>query len=232
MGAATLRVLVVEDEEAIASAVSGALAVDGHAVDAVASGEEALEWAASYPYDLVILDIVLGGMSGFDVTSRLRQSGFSRPILMLTALDSVDDRVNGLDRGADDYLAKPFDLAEVSARVRALARRLTADRTPTIAVHDLEIEPASLGVLRSGKPVRLTTREYALLELLARHPGQVFSQRRLIDLLWNAGFTPESNVVEVYVRSLRRKLDDGRRDGIIETVRGAGYRMRAEGHVR
>jgi two-component system OmpR family response regulator len=227
-----LRILVVEDEQAIASAVSGALEMDGHAVDAVATGEEALEWAASYPYDLVILDVVLGGMNGFDVTSRLRQSGFSRPILMLTALDSVDDRVNGLDRGADDYLAKPFDLAEVRARVRALARRLTTDRTPTIAVHDLEIEPASLGVLRSGKPVRLTTREYALLELLARHPGQVFSQRRLIDLLWNAGFTPESNVVEVYVRSLRRKLDDGRRDGIIETVRGAGYRMRAEGHVR
>ena len=145
---------------------------------------------------------------------------------MLTALDDVADRVEGLDRGADDYLAKPFAMAELRARVRALQRRRLDDRTPTIVVHDLELEPATLGVRRGGRVIRLTAREFALLELLARHPGQLFSQDRLIEALWDADFVAESNVVEVYIRSLRRKVDDGRRDGLIETVRGSGYRIR------
>jgi DNA-binding response OmpR family regulator len=146
---------------------------------------------------------------------------------MLTALDAVSDRVSGLDHGADDYLAKPFAMAELRARVRALGRRSADDRSPRIVVHDLELDPATLGVRRADRQIRLTTREFALLELLARHPGQIFAQDRLIELLWDADFASESNIVEVYVRSLRRKIDDGRRDGLIETVRGSGYRLRA-----
>lgn len=176
----------------------------------------------------MVLDIVLGDMSGLEVCRQLRGRGYAAPILMLTALDSVDDRVAGLDSGADDYLAKPFEMAELRARVRALRRRTGPDRAPVIAVLDLELEPASLGVRRAGRSIRLTAREFALLELLARHPGQVFGQDRLIEILWDADFAAESNVVEVYIRSLRRKIDGGRRNGIIETVRGSGYRLRAD----
>ncbi len=167
-------------------------------------------------------------MNGLDVCRALRDRGFNAPILMLTARDSVGDRVAGLDSGADDYLAKPFAMDEVRARVRALRRRLTEDRAPRIAVHDLELDPSTLGVTRAGRPIRLTAREFALLELLATHPGQVFAQDRLIEALWDADFAAESNIVEVYIRSLRRKIDDGRRNGLIETVRGSGYRLRAD----
>jgi two-component system OmpR family response regulator len=220
-------VLVVEDELAIATGIRAALAAEGHAVDVVADGAEALTWAATYPYDMVLLDVILPGLDGFAVLAALRRSGFQAPILMLTALDDVTDRVTGLDHGADDYLAKPFAMAELLARVRALRRRAADDRAPRIAVQDLELDPATHGVFRGGRAVRLTAREFALLELLARHPGQIFSRDRIVEALWSADFTAESNVVEVYVRSLRRKVDDGRRDGLIETVRGAGYRLRA-----
>ncbi len=212
---------------AIADAVRVALTTDGHAVDVVGDGREALTWAATYPYDLVILDVVLPGLDGFTVCARLRERGVAAPILMLTALDGVADRVTGLDRGADDYVPKPFAMDELRARVRALRRRHVPDRAPILTVHDLELDPTTLGVRRGGRTIRLTAREFALLELLARHPGQVFSQDQLIDALWNADFAAESNIVEVYIRSLRRKLDEGRRDGLLETVRGAGYRLRA-----
>jgi DNA-binding response OmpR family regulator len=224
-----VRILVVEDESAIADAIRGGLTADGHAVDTVGDGREALDWAAAYPYELLILDVVLPTIDGFAVCGSLRGRGFNAPILMLTALDDVADRVEGLDRGADDYLAKPFAMAELRARVRALQRRRLDDRTPTIVVHDLELEPSTLGVRRAGRDIRLTAREFALLELLARHPGQLFAQDRLIDALWGADFVAESNVVEVYIRSLRRKVDDGRRNGLIQTVRGKGYRMRMVG---
>jgi two-component system OmpR family response regulator len=220
-------VLVVEDEPAIADAVRRGLQADGHAVDLVGDGREALTWAETYAYDLVILDIVLPGISGLVVCDRLRMSGYREQILMLTALDGVEHRVAGLDRGADDYLAKPFAMKELRARVRALGRRTTPERSPRIVVGDLELEPATLGVTRAGRPIRLTAREFSLLELLARHPGQIFGRERLIDTLWDAEFAAESNVVEVYIRSLRRKVDGGLRNGLIETVRGAGYRVRA-----
>ena len=223
----TLRVLVVEDEPAIADAVRVALQADGHAVDLVADGREALTWAGTYAYDLVILDIILPGLSGLVVCDRLRTSGFHEPILMLTALDGVEHRVAGLDRGADDYLVKPFAMTELRARIRALARRTAPERAPRIVVGDLELEPSTLGVTRRGQPIRLTAREFALLELLARYPGQIFGRERLIDALWDAEFAAESNVVEVYIRSLRRKVDGGRRNGLIETIRGAGYRLRS-----
>ena len=221
-----MRILVVEDEPTIADAIRGGLGVDGHAVDVVGDGAEALTWADAYPYELVILDVVLPGLDGFAVCAALRERGFNAPILMLTALDGVSDRVEGLDRGADDYLAKPFAMAELRARVRALQRRRVDDRAPLVTVHDLELDPSTLGVERGGRRIRLTSREFALLELLARHPGQVFARDRLIEALWGADFAAESNVVEVYIRSLRRKVDDGRRDGLIETIRGSGYRLR------
>lgn len=195
-------------------------------MDVVADGDAALEWAGAYPYELVILDVVLPGLNGFAVCEVLRSRGFQVPVLMLTALDAVSDRVSGLDSGADDYLAKPFAMAELRARVRALGRRTSEARSPRIIVHDLVLDPSTLGVTRGDRPIRLTAREFALLELLARHPGQIFGQDRLIDALWDADFASESNIVEVYVRSLRRKIDDGRRDGLIETIRGSGYRLR------
>jgi two-component system OmpR family response regulator len=222
-----MRILVVEDEPAIADAIRVALRDNGHAVDAVASATEALEWAAAAPYRLAILDIILGGMSGLDLCRALRKAGFHSPILMLTALGSIEDRVVGLDAGADDYLSKPFAIAELVARVRALSRRSPATTAPRIIVGELSLDPSTLGVWKAGHAVRLSAREYAFLELLARHPGQIFTQEHLLDALWDADAEIGSNIVEVYVRSLRRKLDGGRRDGLIETVRGAGYRLRA-----
>jgi DNA-binding response OmpR family regulator len=212
----------------IADATKRVLAADGHAVDIVGNGLHALDWAETYAYDLVILDIALPGLDGFATCSALRANGFASAILMVTALDDVEDRVTGLDRGADDYLAKPFSMDELRARVRALGRRRLEDRAPRIEVGDLALDPATLGVWRAGRSIRLTAREFALLELLARHPGQVFARDRLIDALWDADFAAESNVVEVYIRSLRQKVDDGRRDGLIQTVRGSGYRLRAD----
>jgi DNA-binding response OmpR family regulator len=224
-----LKILVVEDEAAIADAVKGVLGADGHAVDIERDGGRVLEWAATYPYDLVILDVILPGMNGFSVCAALRRASFAGAILMLTALDDVHDRITGLDVGADDYLAKPFSMDELRARVRALGRRRLEDRAPTIEVDDLVLDPATMAVSRSGHVIRLTAREFALLSLLARHPGQVFTRDRLIDALWDADFAAESNIVEVYIRSLRRKVDAGRRDGLIQTIRGSGYRLRASG---
>lgn len=224
-----MRILIVEDEVAIADSVKSVLMTDGHAVDAVGDGQHALDWAETYAYDLVVLDVVLPGLDGFAVCSALRTAQYAGAILMLTALDDVQDRINGLDRGADDYLAKPFSMDELRARVRALGRRRLEDRAARIVVGDLELDPATLGVWRAGRPIHLTAREFALLELLARHPGQVFGRDRLIDALWNADFAAESNIVEVYIRSLRRKVDGGKRNGLIETVRSSGYRLRAEG---
>ena len=223
-----MRILVVEDEPAIATAIRSILSSADHAVDVATDGPDALAWAATYPYDLIILDVVLPGFDGFEACARLRKLGSTMPILMLTARDEVDDRVAGLDAGADDYLAKPFAAAELLARVRALRRRVGQDRDPILQVGGLEINPATHEVSKDGRPVRLTSKEFALLEVLARNPGQVFAQQRLIDALWDADFAAQSNVVEVYIRSLRRKIDGGRRDGLIETVRGAGYRIRAD----
>ena len=223
-----MRLLVVEDEAAISTAIKSILETSGYAVDVCGDGLEALRWASTYPYDLVILDLVLPGIDGITTCRRLRDAGSRVPVLMLTALDAVDDRVTGLDAGADDYLAKPFAASELLARVRALLRRGGAENMPVIRVRDLELDPASREVRKAGRPIRLTNKEFGLLEVLARHPGHVFAQDRLIDAVWDADFAAESNVVEVYIRSLRRKIDGGRRDGDIETVRGAGYRLRAD----
>jgi DNA-binding response OmpR family regulator len=221
-----MRILCVEDDPQIGSAIRTALATEGHAVDVVGDGRSAIDWASTYPFDLVILDLVLPGMGGIAVCRELRSTGFRAPILMVTALGAVDDRVEGLDSGADDYLPKPFAMTELLARVRALLRRDAPVREPVLHVGDLEIDPATIQVRRGGQLVRLTAKEFSLLWLLARNPGQVFSRDRLLTALWDADSDPESNVVEVYIHSLRRKVDGGRRDGLIETVRGAGYRIR------
>ena len=226
-----LRILIVEDEAAIAEAVRAALGADGHAADIVGDGQVALEWAAAYPYDLAILDVILPGLDGFAVCAALRRDEFAGAILMLTALDDVQHRITGLDQGADDYLAKPFSMGELLARVRALGRRRLEVRAPRIQIGDLELDPATLGVWRAGRAIHLTAREFALLEVFARHPGQIFDRDRLIAILWDADFAAESNIVEVYIRSLRRKVDDGRRDGLIETIRGSGYRLRVGGNA-
>lgn len=223
-----MRILVVEDEPAIATAIRSILGSADYAIDLAASGPEAITWAGTYDYDLVVLDIVLPGYDGFEVCRRLRATGFAAPILMLTARDQVEDRVTGLDAGADDYLAKPFAAAELLARVRALRRRGSTPREPVLQVGRLSLDPASHEVRIGDRPVHLTAKEFALLEVLARHPGQVFAQDRLIDALWDADFAAGSNIVEVYIRSLRRKIDGGRRDGLIETIRGAGYRLRPD----
>jgi two-component system OmpR family response regulator len=223
-----MRILVVEDEPAIAAAIRTILEEAALAVDVVADGPEAITWAGAYAYDLVILDIVLPGMDGIAVCRALREGGSKTPILMLTALDAIEDRVAGLDAGADDYLAKPFAAAELLARVRALRRRGVGEAVPVLRVGDLYLDPASREVRRDGKAIKLTSKEFALLEVLARHPGQVFTQDRLIDAVWDADFAAGSNIVEVYIRSLRRKIDAGRRDGLIETIRGSGYRLRSD----
>jgi DNA-binding response OmpR family regulator len=222
-----MRILLVEDEPAIAEALRSALAAEGYAVDHAPDAAMAMDFAEVYPYDLVVLDLVLPGSSGLTVADRLRGGRGANalvPILMLTALGAVDDRVMGLDHGADDYLVKPFAMAELLARVRALRRREVSS-APIVRVADLELDPARQRVTRRGEAVHLTAREFALLEVLARDPGRIYSQERLIDAVWNAEFEASSNVVEVYIRSLRRKLDAGRRDGLIQTVRGAGYRL-------
>ena len=229
-----MRILLVEDEPAVAQAVRAALVKEGYAVDHAPNSVEALEFASVYPYDLVILDVMLPGQSGLAVARALRSGSgpnSNAPILMLTAVGAIEDRVAGLDSGADDYLVKPFAMVELLARVRALRRREIAS-APVIRVADLELEPSRQQVTRGGRAIPLTTREFALLEVLARAPGQIFSQARLIDAVWDAQFDVGSNVVEVYVSSLRRKLDDGRRNGLIRTVRGAGYQLVATTHTR
>jgi len=222
-----MRILLVEDELAVANAVRDALTSAGYAVDHAADARGALDFAAVYPYDLMVLDLILPGDSGLVIAKRVRNGRGENqnvPILMLTALGTVDDRVAGLDSGADDYLVKPFAMPELLARVRALRRRDTTS-PPLVRVADIELDPAQKRVTRRGRDVPLTAREFALLEVLAHEPGRIFSQERLIDAVWDAEFESGSNVVEVYIRSLRRKLDDGRRDGLIRTVRGAGYRL-------
>jgi DNA-binding response OmpR family regulator len=223
-----MRILIVEDEVPIADAIAATLRSRGESVDVVSDGRDALEWAASYPYDVVVLDVNLPSLDGFGVCAELRARGNSARVLMLTARDDVTDRVTGLDRGADDYITKPFAMTELLARIRALRRRQLDQPAPVLRVGRLAIDPASLAVLNGERPVNLTAREFALLEVMARHAGQVLSRDRLIEAVWGVDFTSESNLLEVYVRSLRRKLGEGMHDGCIETVRGVGYRLRSD----
>jgi two-component system OmpR family response regulator len=218
-----MRVLVVEDEPRMAGLLRRGLVEEGHAADIASEGEEAVWMVESHPYDVVVLDVMLPGITGIETCRRLRNAGVWTPVLMLTARDSVDDRVGGLDAGADDYLTKPFSLAELLARLRALARRGEVERPTELVVGDLRLDPASRRVWRGATEVQLSPKEFALLETFMRRPGQVLSRLQLLEHAWDFAYEHRSNVVDVYVRYLRQKLG---RD-LLETVRGAGYRLAA-----
>jgi two-component system, OmpR family, response regulator len=227
-----VRLLVVEDDVKMAALVRRGLAEEGAAVDVARSGEDALWMAAATPYDAVVLDVMLPGMDGFETCRRLRGDGVWTPVLLLTARDSVEDRVAGLDGGADDYLTKPFSFAELSARLRALARRGQKARPAVLQVGDLRLDPATRQAWRDDQAIDLSTKEFALLESFMRRPGEVLSRLDLLERAWDYGYENRSNVIDVYVRYLREKVDRPFGVKSIETVRGAGYRLRADGGVR
>lgn len=224
-----MRVLVVEDEPKMAALLSRGLTEEGYAVDVAADGPDGYGAVVSRPYDAVVLDVMLPGVSGFEVCRRLRDDGVWVPVLMLTARDAVGDRVAGLDGGADDYLTKPFHLPELFARLRALIRRGPLPRPTVLAVGDLRAEPASRRCWRGRTEIVLTAKEYALLEAFLRHPGKVLTRNALLEHCWDFAYESRSNVVDVHVRALREKIDRGFGVVSLETVRGCGYRLRADG---
>ncbi len=223
-----MRVLVVEDQSNVANYVKRALDEQGYAVDLARTGREALEWADVVAYDLILLDIMLPELDGITVCKRLRRQGNQAAILMLTARDTVDDRVVGLDAGADDYLVKPFDLKELLARLRALARRHTT-KSPLLKVADLTLDPRTHVVMRGESLIDLTSKEYAVLECLLRDPGRILTRTEIAESVWNFDVYNQSNIVDVYIRNLRRKIDDPHPLKLIHTVRGAGYRLTEQG---
>jgi len=224
-----MRVLIVEDEAKMAGLLRRGLEREGFAVDAIANGEEAVWKAEAVGYDAILLDLMLPGIDGLEVCRRLREAGVWSPILMLTARDAIRDRVAGLDRGADDYLTKPFSFAELLARLRALIRRGQSERPSIIEIGDLRLDPATHQVWRGKAEVELSAKEFALLETFMRRPGEVLSRFQLLEHVWDYDYENRSNVVDSYVRFLREKID--RPFGVvsIETVRGAGYRLRRDG---
>jgi two-component system, OmpR family, response regulator len=224
-----MRVLVVEDQPKMADLLGRGLRNEGFVADVTAKGEDALWMAAATEYDVLVLDVMLPGIDGFEVCRRLRGEGVATPVLMLTARDSVADRVAGLDGGADDYLTKPFSYAELLARLRALARRGTGDRQPELRAGDLCLDPAGRRVWRGEAEIGLSAKEFALLETFMRRPGEVLSRFQLLDHAWDYGYENRSNVVDAYVRLLRKKVDRPFGVESIETVRGAGYRLREDG---
>ena len=224
-----MRVLVVDDDVRMGSAIRRGLQYEGLVVDVAADGEEALRVVGAIDYDVIVLDVAMPGLDGFDTCRRLRTDGLWMPVLMLTARDAVEDRVRGLDGGADDYLTKPFSLAELTARLRALVRRGPIERPVVLEVGDLRLDPATREVRRGEAEIGLSTREFVLLETFMRRPGQVFSQTQLLEAAWDLGYEQRSNVVQVYVRYLREKIDRPFGVSSIQTVRGAGYRLRSDG---
>jgi two-component system OmpR family response regulator len=218
-----MRVLVVEDEEKVATAIARGLRHEGYAVDVAPDGEDALVCAGAYDYDAVVLDLMLPRRDGVEVCRALRTRGCRAPVLMLTALGAVDDRIRGLDAGADDYLRKPFHFGELLARLRALVRRGRSARPALVELGGLRIDPARHAVTRDGEPVALSAREFALLEYLARHPGEVITRTRLLEHVWDANYTGSTNIVDVYVSRLRRKLERPPRPPLVRTVRGVGF---------
>jgi heavy metal response regulator len=218
-----MRILLVEDEPSAARILAKGLRRQKYAVDVAADGEAAEREASVNDYDLIILDVMLPRKSGFEVCRELRAAGSAVPVLMLTARDAVRDRIAGLDTGADDYLTKPFDFHELLARVRALLRRGQALRPERIEVADLRIDMRAHQVERAGHQIELTSKEYALLEYLARRAGEVVSRAEISEHVWDVNFDPFSNLIEVYIQRLRRKIDDGHRLKLIRTLRGEGY---------
>jgi two-component system response regulator MprA len=219
------RILIIEDDQAILKLLQRSLAYEGYTVDTATDGRTGLILARDHNPDLVILDWMLPGMDGLEVCHRLRTGG-SLPILMLTAKDTIQDRVQGLDAGADDYIVKPFNLDEVLARIRALLRRTQPERVPVLKFADLSLDTGSRQASRGSRLVSLTAKEYELLELFLRHPKQVLTREVIFDRVWGYDFGGESNVLEVYIRYLRQKLEAENEPRLIHTVRGVGYVLR------
>jgi len=227
-----MRVLIVEDSVKLASLLKRGLRAEGAAADVAATGEDALWMAGSTEYDAVILDVMLPGIDGFETCRRLRRDGVWAPVLMLTSRDAVADRVAGLDGGADDYVTKPFSFVELFARLRALARRGPVERPAVLEVGALRLDPASRRAWRADTEIELSAKEFALLEAFMRRSGDVLSRFQLLEAAWDYEYENRSNIVDVYVRYLREKIDKPFRVRSIETVRGAGYRLRVDGGVR
>jgi two-component system OmpR family response regulator len=223
-----MRLLVVEDDVKMAALLRRGLSEEGSAVDVARSGEDAVWMAGANPYDALILDVMLPGIDGFETCRRLRDQGVWAPVLLLTARDAVEDRVAGLDGGADDYLVKPFSFAELSARLRALVRRGRPERPAVLSVGNLRLDPATRRAWRGDRDIELSAKEFALLEAFMRRPGDVLSRLELLERAWDFGYENRSNVIDVYVRYLREKIDRPFGVESIETVRGAGYRLRED----
>jgi len=221
-----MRILLVEDNHRLSDSLRMILQDDGYAVDTAYDGLDGEEMGLMPGYDVIILDIMLPGKDGIEVCRELRNRRVSTPILMLTARDALEDRVTGLDSGADDYLIKPFEMDELRARIRALLRRETPEKSGTLRIADLELDPATHAVRRAGQPIELTAKEFSLLEYLMRHPQRLITREMAEEHLWNYDHVIASNVVDVYIRRLRRKIDDPSPVKLLETVRGAGYRLR------
>jgi two-component system OmpR family response regulator len=224
-----MNVLVVEDEVKMAALIRRGLSEEGLTVDVAESGEKALGMARSSSYDAMVLDVILPGIDGFETCRQLRSEGVWTPVLMLTARGALEDRVAGLDGGADDYLTKPFSFAELLARLRALVRRGEIERPSIVEVGELRLDPATRQVWRGEEEVELSTKEFALLEVFMRRPGHVLTRTQILDQAWEYDFEHRSNVIEVYIRYLRRKIDVPFGVKSLETVRGAGYRLRKDG---
>ncbi len=220
-----MRVLIVEDELKMASLLRRGLREEGLAADVARTGDDAVWMARATEYDAIVLDVMLPGADGFEVCRRLREAGTWSPVLMLTARDAVDDRVAGLDAGADDYLTKPFSFAELLARLRALVRRPPLERPTVLEVGDLRLDPATRRVWRGEAEIQLSAKEFALLETFMRRPNEVLTRYHLLEHCWDHGYENRSNVVDVYVRYLREKIDRPFGCASLETVRGAGYRL-------
>jgi YD repeat-containing protein len=221
-----VRILLVEDNRRLSHSLKASLGDDGYAVDVAYDGVEGQELAEMTPYDVIILDIMLPGRDGLEVCRELRRQRINTPILMLTARDAIEDRVRGLDSGADDYLVKPFALDELHARLRALLRRESTDKTGFLTVADLVLDPAEHRASRQGVPIELTAKEFALLEYLMRNPNRLVTREMAENHVWSYDYDGASNVVDVFIRRLRRKIDEPFEIKLIETVRGVGYRMR------
>ena len=224
-----MRILVVEDELKMAALLRRGLAEEGHAVDVAATGDDGVWMAQAADYDAIVLDLMLPGLDGVSVCRRWRENGVWAPVLMLTARDGIEDRVAGLDAGADDYLRKPFSFTELLARLRALARRGTPERPIVLEVGDLKLDPATRQVWRGDTEISLSAKEFALLETFMRRPGDVLSRLQLLEHAWDYAYETRSNVVDVYMRYLREKIDRPFGRESLETVRGAGYRLRKDG---
>jgi two-component system OmpR family response regulator len=223
-----MRLLVVEDEKKMAGLLARGLKEEGHAVDLAGRGEDALWMARAVPYDAIVLDVMLPGLDGFATCRQLRDNGVWAPVLLLTARDGVEDRVEGLDTGADDYLVKPFSFSELLARLRALTRRAPLERPVVLQVGDLRLDPAAHRAWRGGDELELSAKEFALLRLFMSRPGQTLSRLQLLEGAWDMAFESRSNIVDVYVGYLRQKIDKPYGRKSLETVRRVGYRLRED----